>query len=45
MDKLVLGVATLALSAGAASAQALYPSYGYEPYGYGYTATVILTVG
>jgi len=38
MDKLVLGVATLALSAGAASAQALYPSYGYEPYGYGYTA-------
>ena len=31
MDKLVLGVATLALSAGAASAQALFPSYGYEP--------------
>jgi len=42
MDKLVLGVATLALSAGAASAQALYPSYGYEPYGYGYTATAPL---
>src|SRR5262249_50069902 len=36
MDKLVLGVATLALSAGAASAQALYPGYGYAPYGYGY---------
>ena len=28
MDKLVLGVATLALSAGAASAQAVYPGYG-----------------
>ena len=42
MDKLVLGVATLALSAGAASAQALFPSYGYEPYGYGYTATAPL---
>ena len=36
MDKLVLGVATLALSAGAASAQAVYPGYGYAPYGYGY---------
>ena len=36
MDKLVLGVVTLALSAGAASAQALYPGYGYAPYGYGY---------
>jgi len=38
MDKLVLGLATLALSAGAASAQALYPSDGYAPYGYGYIA-------
>jgi hypothetical protein len=38
MDKLVLGLATLALSAGAASAQALYPSDGYGPYGYGYIA-------
>ena len=37
MDKLVLGVATLALSAGAASAQAMYPNYGYAPYGYGYS--------
>jgi hypothetical protein len=36
MDKLVLGVAALALSAGAASAQAVYPGYGYAPYGYGY---------
>ena len=36
MDKLVLGVAILVLSAGAASAQALYPGYGYPPYGYGY---------
>jgi hypothetical protein len=34
---LVLGVvATLALSAGAASAQAVYPRYGYAPHGYGY---------
>jgi hypothetical protein len=39
MDKLVLGVAALALSAGAASAQVVYPGYGYEPYGHGYTAT------
>jgi hypothetical protein len=38
MGKLVLGVATLALSAGAASAQLLYPGYGYAPYGYGYAA-------
>ena len=38
MDKLVLGAAALALSAGAASAQALYPSNGYGPYGYGYRA-------
>jgi|SRR6516225_284963 len=37
---LVLGVAALALSGGAASAQVVYPSYGYAPYGYGYTATV-----
>ena len=42
MDKLVLGVATLALSAGAASAQAVYPGYGYAPYGYGYAATAPL---
>jgi hypothetical protein len=38
---LVLGVvATLALSAGVASAQApnvpVYPRYGYAPHGYGY---------
>jgi hypothetical protein len=38
MDKLVLGLATLALSAGAASAQALYPSDGYGPYGYAHIA-------
>ena len=38
MDKLVLGVAILALSAGAASAQWVYPNYGYAPYGYGYTS-------
>src|SRR5215470_13367195 len=36
MNKLVLGVATLALSAGAASAQVVYPGYSYAPYGYGY---------
>jgi hypothetical protein len=46
MDKLVLGVAALALSAGAASAQGLYPDYGYAPYGYdygyGYAATAPL---
>jgi hypothetical protein len=42
MDKLVLGVATLAVSASAASAQALYPNYGYAPYGYGYAATAPL---
>src|SRR6516225_5403313 len=34
---LVLGAASLAISAGAASAQAVYPSNGYAPYGYGYT--------
>ena len=42
MDKLVLGIATLALSAGVASAQTLYPDYGYAPYGYGYAATAPL---
>ena len=31
MDKLVLGVAAFALSAGAASAQVVYPGYGYAP--------------
>jgi hypothetical protein len=36
MRAVVLGVATLALSAGAALAQAVYPGYGYAPYGYGY---------
>jgi hypothetical protein len=36
MKKLVLGVATLALSAGVASAQVVYPGYSYAPYGYGY---------
>ena len=39
---LVLGVAALALSGGAASAQVAYPSYGYAPYGYGYAATAPL---
>ena len=46
---LVLGIATLALSSGAASAQAVYPGYGYgshgygyAPYGYGYAATAPL---
>jgi hypothetical protein len=34
---LVLGAASLAISAGAASAQAVYPSNGYAPHGYGYT--------
>jgi len=37
MGKLVLGVDALALSAGAASAQWVYPGYGYAPYGYGYS--------
>src|SRR5215472_13552554 len=40
MRALVLGVATLALSAGAALAQApaqdVYPGSGYAPFGYGY---------
>src|SRR6516165_12574007 len=34
MRALVLGAASLAISAGAASAQAVYPSKGYAPYGY-----------
>jgi len=38
MRALLIGVATLALSAGAASAQWVYPNYGYAPYGYGYTS-------
>jgi hypothetical protein len=42
MYKLVLGIATLALSAGAASAQVPYPGYGYAPYGYSYAATTPL---
>src|SRR5215472_9101111 len=42
MRALVLGAAGLALSAGAASAQALYPSDGYGPYGYGYKAPDLL---
>jgi hypothetical protein len=42
MYKLVLGVAALALSAGVASAQVVYPGYGYAPYGYGYAATAPL---
>jgi hypothetical protein len=37
MRAFILGTA-LALSAGAASAQAVYPSDGYGPHGYGYTA-------
>jgi hypothetical protein len=41
MRALLIGVATLALSAGAASAQ-WAPEYGYAPYGYGYTATAPL---
>jgi len=39
MRLLVLGLATLALSAGVASAQPatpVYPRYGYAPFGYGY---------
>jgi hypothetical protein len=43
---LVLGVTALALSAGAALAQApaqdVYPGYGYAPYGYGYVPSVPL---
>jgi len=41
MRALVLGVATLTLSAGVASAQAVYPSQGDGPYGYGYTALLL----
>jgi hypothetical protein len=40
MRLLILGLATLALSAGAALAQApatpVYPAYGNAPFGYGY---------
>jgi hypothetical protein len=36
MKALVVGAAALVLSAGAASAQVVYPGYGYAPYGYGY---------
>jgi hypothetical protein len=39
---LVLGAVALVLSAGAASAQAVYPSHDYGPYGYGYVATAPL---
>ena len=40
---LVLGAAALMLSAGVASAQqAVYPSYGYGPYGYYYRVTAPL---
>jgi hypothetical protein len=42
MRALVFGAAALTLSAGAASAQAVYPSYGHAPYGYGYTATAAM---
>ena len=43
MKALVLGASALmTLSAGAASAQAAYPSYGHTLYGYGYTATAPL---
>ena len=42
MRALVFGAATLALSAGAASAQAVYPVYGYGPHGDGYTVTAPL---
>jgi len=42
MDKLVLGVAALALSASAASAQSAYPSYGTAPlYNYAGAASVV----
>ena len=42
MRALLIGVATLALSSAAASAQVVYPGYGYAPYGYGYAATAPL---
>ena len=41
MRLLVLGLATLALSAGVALAQPatpVYPRYGYAPFGYGYAS-------
>jgi len=42
MRALLIGVATLALSSATASAQVVYPGYGYAPYGYGYAATAPL---
>jgi hypothetical protein len=43
---LILGATALALSAGAALAQApawpVYPDYGYAPYGYGYVPSAPL---
>jgi hypothetical protein len=39
---ILLGAAAVMLSVGAASAQAVYPGYGYAPYGYGYVATAPL---
>jgi hypothetical protein len=39
---LVLGAAALVFSAGAASAQAVYPVYGYGPHGDGYTDNNVL---
>jgi len=44
MGKLVLGVATLVLSAGAASAQWMYPGYGYAAPGYAAPAAAGTTV-
>jgi hypothetical protein len=35
---LIIGVAALALSAGATSAQTMFPSQDYGPYGWGYVA-------
>jgi len=42
MRTLVLGAAALVFSVGTASAQAVYPSYRYGHYDYGYTATAPL---
>src|SRR6516225_6520111 len=42
MRALLIGVATLALSSAIASAQVVYPGYGYAPYGYGYAASAPL---
>ena len=42
ISALVLGAIALTLSASAASAQAVSPSYGHAPYGDGYTATAPL---